>query len=129
MKIEKQILGSADFSFDYFLKGGFIGWTCPHCSYENKLRLKIYQSGQLVEALDQELIDELVASKIVSIKDESSSIDSHLRKYVLWRMNAMYEKIRCDNCSQEMISIFGMAEIQPGREYIQFKGVWHLKNT
>jgi ribosomal protein S27E len=129
MKIEKQIIGSADFSFEYFLKGGFIGWTCPHCSHENDLRLKIYQSGQLIEKLDQELIDDLIEHKIVNIKDENINIDSHLRKYVLWRMNAMNEKIKCVNCSQEMISIFGMAEIQPGREYIQFKGIWSLKST
>lgn len=129
MTIDKQIVGSADFSFDYFLKGGFIGWKCPKCGHENELKLKIYQSGQLIEKLDRQLIDQLVENKIVNIRDESINIDSHLRKYILWRMNAMFEIIKCKSCSQEVIAIFGMAEIQPGREFVQFKGMWSLKST
>ena len=127
MVIDKQIVGSADVSFDYFLKGDSLAWKCSNCSNKNELKLRIYQSGQLVEKLNQLLIEELIKKNIVNIRDENINIDSHLSKYVLWRMNAMFEVTKCENCSQEVISIFGMDEIQPGREYVQFKGMWSLK--
>ncbi len=129
MRINRQIVGSADFSFQHFLKGGFIGYNCPGCSSENKFSIKIYQSGIPIENLEPELIDDLVSNNIVNLNSESSKRHTHLSKYVLWRMDAKYEELKCDNCSVKMIAVFGMAEIQPSREYVQFKGIWSLESS
>lgn len=120
----QNLAGYATFSFDYFLNGGIISCACPDCGSEVKLPLKIYHSGKLVEELtgvySQQLIDELVEKRIVNIED------SNLHKYILWNMDARYEIIPCKGCSNAFLSIFGMAELQPGREEVQFKGIWKL---
>ncbi|MGV3613077.1 MAG: hypothetical protein ACO1N0_19100 [Fluviicola sp.] len=127
---EKNLAGSADFTFDYFGNGGFIGCICPDCKSEVKLQIEIYKSGKLVEHLkelfNQSLIDELLERKIIHLKDEKISHHNRLEKYILWNMDALYELISCIGCENAFISIFGMDELQPGREEVQFKGIWKL---
>lgn len=127
---EQNLSGYATFSFDYFSNGGFIGATCPDCKSEIKLPLQIYHSGILVEQLEetygQSLVDELVERNIVNLKDESSRFHSRFGKYVLWNMDARYEILSCPGCTNEFLTIFGMDELQPGREEVQFKGIWKL---
>lgn len=131
--LANNLAGYATFSFDYFLNGGFIACSCPDCKSEIKLPIKIYHSGKLLKQLENEsgmlLIDELVEKKIVNLKDETSRLFSRLEKYVLWNMDARYELISCAGCENRFISIFGMDELQPGREEVQFKGIWKLETN
>ncbi|WP_343635046.1 hypothetical protein [Fluviicola sp.] len=130
MLSNQNLAGYATFSFDYFLNGGIISCTCPDCGSDIRLPIRIYQSGKLVEGLADvygpQLIDELVEKRIVNIKDETSSVHSNLRKYILWNMDARYELISCKGCNNLFLSVFGMAELQPGREEVQFKGIWKI---
>jgi len=126
----QNLAGSATFSYDYFLNGGIISCSCPDCKTAVKLPVHIYQSGKLVEELkdlySSQLIDELLERRIVNLKDENSQVHSNLQKYILWNMDAQYELISCTGCSNTFLAIFGMAEIQPGREEVQFKGIWKI---
>lgn len=127
-----NLAGYATFSFDYFLNGGFIACTCPDCKSEINLPIQIYHSGTLLEKLADQysmhLIDELVERNIVHLKDEDSRVHYGLEKYILWNMDARYEVIPCKACSSEFLAVFGMAELQPGREEVQFKGIWKLNS-
>lgn len=133
MLSDKNLAGYATFSFDYFLNGGFISAICPNCNSEIKLQIEIYKSGKLVEELTKQfsadLIDQLVERKIVNLKDETLRFHERLTKYILWNMDARYEIISCKGCETPFISIFGMDELQPGREEVQFKGIWKLSTT
>jgi len=133
MKLDQKIIGAASFTFEYFTKGGYIGCTCPNCSSSIKLNIEIYKSGHLIEMLDQEsnseLISELIDKKIINLKHESNKWNSGLKKYILWNMNARYELFQCITCDDQFISVFGMGELQPGREEVQFKGIWKVKCT
>lgn len=130
MIADNNLAGYATFTFDYFLNGGFVGCTCSDCKSEVRLQIQIYHSGTLLEKLANQysmpLIDELVERNIVHIKDETSRVHAGLEKYILWNMDARYEIISCAGCANKFIAIFGMAELQPGREEVQFKGIWKL---
>ena len=127
---EQNLSGYATFSFHYFSHGGFIGCKCPDCKSEIKLLLQIYRSGKPVEQLEEaygsSLIDELVERNIVNLKDENSRVHARFGKYILWNMDALYEILSCSGCTNEFLTIFGMDELQPGREEVQFKGIWKL---
>lgn len=130
MLSEKNLAGYATFSYNYFLNGGFISCTCKDCSSEVKLPIQIYRSGKLVETLEDhygiDLLHELVERKIVNLKDETTRFHSNLSKYILWNMDARYEIISCTGCQNVFLALFGMAELQPGKEEVQFKGIWKL---
>lgn len=51
-----------------------------------------------------------------------------LSKYILWHVDALYCIILCKTCSSKFLAIFGIGEIQPGREEVQFKGIWQIFN-
>lgn len=128
---DKNLAGYATFTYNYFINGGFIGSSCPDCESEIKLPIRIYDSGKLIDSLEEEedgmpLIDQLLERKIVSIKDETSRFESRLSKYILWNMDARYEILSCTGCSSKFLTVFGMDELQPGREEVQFKGIWKL---
>ena len=126
----KNLAGYATFSYDYFLNGGFISCTCKDCNSDVNLSIQVYHSGKLVETLEDRygihLLQELLESNIVNLKDETNGFHYNLNKYILWNMDARYEIISCAGCQNTFLAIFGMAELQPGREEVQFKGVWKL---
>ena len=132
MILGKRILGGAIFSFDYFSNGGFIGFACIECKKDIKIEIVIYKSGILLEQLDSKpefksVLDRLSKLKIVSPYDkEKHKIWSVNSKYVLWGMDARYDIVNCNNCQKKHITIYGMAEIQPGREELQYKGLFEL---
>ncbi len=126
MPLSTKVIGCATFTYDYFLKGGFIGCSCPNCSAKIEYAIKIFDSGKLVEKLSDRLIIDLLKKRVINEKDESLSWHSHLRQYILFGMNALYEFIHCPGYDERFLTIFGMAEIQPGREEVQFKGIWRL---
>ncbi len=128
MLSSQNLAGHATFSYDYFLNGGFIGCSCPDCHTELRIPIAIYRSGKLVAQLEElfgkTLLDELIERRIVNLKDETNRLQSHLEKYTLWQVNAQYELVSCTLCNNRFLAIFGMAEIQPGREEVQLEGVW-----
>ena len=126
MKLGKRIIGAADFTFDYFVEGGFIGYSCPTCSAKQEFPLKMYDSGQLVETLEADLVNELLEKGIIHVNNKTQEWNACLSNYVLWNVDALFEFIDCLDCGHRSMAIFGMAELQPGREQVQFKGIWSL---
>ena len=127
MQLGKQIIGPNNFSFDYFLDGGVIDCTCLECGSKITLPIKIYQSGHSVELLEKELIQDLVNGKVINLNDEPHQ--AHWGKYVLWKVGAAYEFIHCPGCHRQLIAIFGMGELQPGLDQVQFKGIWYVEHN
>lgn len=132
MKLGKIISGDANFSFQYFINGGYIGSTCSVCETKIALYIEIYKTGKLVEQitddLDENILAELIENKIVNLRNDKTKRHLRLSKYILWNMDALYFIITCETCKTEFLSIFGMDEIQPGREQVQFKGIWQFIN-
>jgi hypothetical protein len=130
MKLGKMITGNANFSFDYFQNGGQISFDCIKCLSKIILNIEIYKSGKLVEQISDDfessVLVELIKNKIVNLKNNENSWHLNLSKYILWNMNALYSISVCKKCKSTYISIFGMGELQPGREEVQFKGVWQI---
>ena len=131
MLLGEKISGEADFSFQYFTNGGFIGCDCSKCSAKLPLYLEIYKSGKLVEEItsdfNEDILTELIQRKAINIRDDTDKWSLRLSKYVLWNMDALYCILRCETCRTQYLAIFGMDEIQPGREQVQYKGIWELK--
>lgn len=132
MKLGRVIAGNANFSFDFFQNGGHIAFDCIECSKKNILNIDIYKTGKLVEQIvgdfEESILYELIEKKIVNLKNDKNSWDLNLRKYILWNVNALYSIAQCKTCKAEYVSIFGMGELQPGREEVQFKGIWQILN-
>lgn len=126
-KLGKKIMSWATLPMDFFNEENAFVFRCKNCNYRIQLSIPYY-SGGLVEHLEKEEgfldIQKLLEQKIINLRDEVKQLN--YSKYVLWNMNAHYLKINCSICSDSYITIFGMAELQPGREEIQFKGVWSL---
>lgn len=132
MKLGKKITGNATFSFDYFKNDGFIGCKCQKCLSIINIPIEIYKSGTLVEHSSDDfkhhILPELIEQKIINLKNNKNSCHTNLSNYILWNMNALYLVILCETCNEKYISIFGMGELQPGREEVQFKGLWQILN-
>lgn len=131
MSLGKRLTGSADFSFEYFINGGNICYDCNTCSSKVYFHIEIYKTGELVEQvtndLDDTILYELISKNIVAIRNNKNKWNLGLSKYILRNMDALYSIIRCDTCNAKYMAIFGMGEIQPSREEVQFKGIWELK--
>lgn len=132
MTLGKMIAGNASFSFNYFQKGGQIAFNCIKCASTMTLQIEIYTSGKLIEQIaddfEESILLELIEKKIVNLKNDKNSWHSSLRKYILWNMNALYSTTECKKCKTRYIVVFGMGELQPGREEVQFKGIWEILN-
>ena len=132
MLLGEKISGAADFSFQYFTNGGYIGCECSKCSTKLELFIEIYKTGKLVEEItndfNEDILTEIIKRKIVNIRVDADKWNLRLSKYVLWNMDALYSIIKCETCKTKFIAIFGMDELQPGREQVQYKGIWELKN-
>lgn len=133
MVLGKKISGEANFSFQYFINGSFIGCDCLKCSSKLALYIEIYKSGKLVEHIyndfTEDILTELIERKAINVRNDKNKWNLGLSKYILWNMDALYSLIECETCKTKFIAIFGMGELQPGREQVQYKGIWELKNT
>ena len=131
MLLGKNISGPAEFSFEYFNNNGFIGCKCSKCSEKIILDIDISKSGKLLEQitneLDETILNQLIKKKIINIKKDTNQADLRLSKYTLWHVDALYLTLVCKSCNSKFLAIFGMGEVQPGREQVQFKGIWELK--
>jgi len=130
MKLGKQISGTAEFSFEYFLSNGFIGCNCSKCSEKIIFNIEINKSGKPVEQITAELnktiLNQLIENKIINLKKDVIK-GFGLSKYSLWYVDALYSILICKSCNSKFLAIFGMGEIQPTREQVQFKGIWELE--
>ncbi len=131
MQLGKNISASTDFSFEYFIKDGFIGCYCSKCSANILLDIEMFNLGKPVEKitneLDEIILNQLIKNKTINLKKDFTLGDLEVNKYILRHIDALYSVIICKSCSVKFIAIFGMGEIQPGREHVQFKGIWELK--
>ena len=131
MLLGKNISGSANFSYEYFINKGFIGCKCSQCSEKIILDIDISNSGKPVEQiakdLNERVLNRLIEKKIINLKKGFEHRCLRLNKYVLWYIDAFYSIIICKTCNSKFIAIFGIGEVQPGRDQVQFKGIWELK--
>ncbi|WP_323789326.1 hypothetical protein [Psychroserpens sp.] len=132
MKLGNQILGPADFSFDYFINNGFIGCSCSKCAEKLIITIQLHNSGkpvdQIIDEFDETILNQLIEHKIVNLNRDGKQGDLGFSKYILWHLDALYSIITCKSCSFNFLAIFGIGEIQPGRDQVQFKGIWELKD-
>lgn len=130
MKLGKLLSGSADFSFDYFVNGGFVGCTCAYCSKDLRISIENYNSGKAVEHIVDDLgkyiLGELIERKIVK-ENNNDKLRSSASKYMFRSMDALFIIVECEDCKTQYLSIFGMGETQPGREQIKYNGIWEVK--
>ena len=130
MQLGKRIMGGADLTFEFFSNGGFIGFKCSNCQTELKVDIQIYRSGILLDELDsidgyQTVIEQLLKLRVVNLH-QNNQFSNAQTKYELWNMDALYDTIECHSCAKKHFTVYGMAELQPGREEVQFKGVFEL---
>ena len=128
----KQVFNEKAYSFEEFQKiGQKVAYRCSKCHAQNKVKLAIYQAGQPIESLfEPDLVIEksdLLEKKAVRKNDFKGK--QNLGELSLWFVAARFATSDCTNCEKRYIVVFGMGEIQMGREEVQISGIWELNAT
>lgn len=120
MHLGNSILGKANFSFDFFSKSGFIGFCCSNCKTTITMDFNFFTNGTCfndVKNESEESIKFLLKNNLIRSDNES---------FKIFNLDAEYAIVKCKNCGQKNIAVFGIGELQPGREEIILKGIWEL---
>jgi hypothetical protein len=103
-------------------------FSCNKCKTQNDFKIEFFKSGQPLEQLFKTngLIskEKLIENKIARLPLKGQN---HLGELTLWQVPANFLYKKCDNCDSKYIIVFGMGEIQPGRDSFQISGIWEIK--
>lgn len=121
MHLGNSILGKANFSFDFFSKSGFIGFCCSNCKTIIKMDFNFFTNGICFNDAKKE------SEECVDFLLKNNLIARDVERFKILNLNAEYAFANCKNCNQENIAVFGIGELQPGREEIILKGIWEIK--
>ena len=50
----------------------------------------------------------------------------HYGEYLVGNLPTMYTKAKCNSCSEEYMTVFGVGETQPGKMECVVSGVWRV---
>lgn len=105
-------------------------FNCVKCQAKNEFEIEFYKSGLPLELLykTNKFIskEQLIAHTIARLPLKGQD---YLGELTLWQVSAHFLFKQCVSCDSNYILVFGMGEIQPGRESLQISGIWEIKNS
>lgn len=125
----KQVFNKREFSFKAFEDiGQKIGFKCLECSHKNTVLLPIYRAGRPINRLFSPVLPvakrELI--KNGAVRKALSKNNKNEEELMVGLTSARFESVFCQNCQKSYIAIFGMDEVQMGREIVEISGIWEL---
>ncbi|MEL7354696.1 MAG: hypothetical protein AAFN38_25040 [Cyanobacteria bacterium J06560_5] len=125
----ERVLGEREFSYAAFENiGQKIEFKCSECSCKNIVLLLIYRAGKPISRLlcpaGPIAKSELINNR--AIREKISKSKKNEGELMVGFTSARFEMVPCHNCQKSYITIFGMDEVQMGREIVEISGIWEL---